>query len=179
MLQDEIHDLRRATGRQMGIVLQVQVVELSRTKMRDLGIDFKSALPTQGADSKAVAGLVSMLLRKSAIKVLSEPALLVSDGRPAHFFNGGQVSVPVTRADGSKTVEGRKIGTQIDVVANHTGGEWIYLNFRATHSEIDPALSGTIEKVAVPGLRRARSTPLWKSNWARPRSLAAARKRKW
>jgi Flp pilus assembly secretin CpaC len=94
-----------------------------------------------------------MLVRESALKVLTEPGLLVSNGRPAHFFNGGQVSVPVTRADGSKTVEGRKIGTQIDLVANHAGGEWIYLNFRAMHSEIDPALSGTIEKVAVPGLR--------------------------
>jgi type II secretory pathway component HofQ len=154
VLQDEIRDLRHATGRQIEIVLQVQVVELSRTKMRDLGGGLENALQTtEGADSKTVAELVSLLKRKQALKVLTEPALLVSDGRPGHFFNGGQVSVPVTRADGSKTVEGRKIGTQIDLVANHTGGEWIHLNFRATQSELEPALSGTIEKVAVPGLR--------------------------
>lgn len=154
VLHDEIRDLRRATGRQTEIVLQVQVIELSRTKMRDLGGEFENALQTtDAADRKKVAEVVSLLKRKKALKVLAEPALLVSDGRPAHFFNGGQVSVPVTRADGSKTVEGRKIGTQIDLVANHVGGEWIHLNFRATTSELDPALSGAIEKTAVPGLR--------------------------
>jgi Flp pilus assembly secretin CpaC len=154
VLQDEIRDLRHTTGRQTEIVLDVQVIEVSRTKMRDLGGEFEHALQTtEGADSKKVAELVWLLKQKNALKVLTEPALLVSDGRPAHFFNGGQVSVPVTRADGSKTVEGRKIGTQIDLVDNHTGGEWIHLNFRAALSELDPALSGTIEKVAVPGLR--------------------------
>jgi Flp pilus assembly secretin CpaC len=152
-LQDEVRDLRRTAGRPAEIVLQVQVVELSRTKMRDLGIDINAASPTKAADRKAVAGLMAMLKREGAVKILSEPSLLVSDGRPAHFFNGGEVSAPIKRADGRKTAEIRKIGTQIDVVANLLGGQRVHLNFRASQSEMDPALTRTVERIDPLGLR--------------------------
>jgi hypothetical protein len=56
VLQDEIRDLRRATGRQIEIVLQVQVVELSRTKMRARGLILKAPCPPRERIAKRSRG---------------------------------------------------------------------------------------------------------------------------
>jgi Bacterial type II and III secretion system protein len=153
-LQAEVQELRRATGRPAQLALKVEVVEISRTKMRDLGIDFSDVLTsTQVPNSNGLAGFMQMLKRNNVLKVLAEPTLVVSDGRPAYFFSGGEVLCPKTQADGSKGFEHRKIGTEVNLVFVQLGGDRIHLEFRAKQSEMDPALGSTIGGEKVPGFK--------------------------
>lgn len=163
------------------IQLEVQVMEISRTKLRELGIDW--ALQTSGGASVAqgVSGLlnpatlastgtqnfnlgivessasffaaIKALRRNQLVKVLATPTLTAVDGRPASFNAGGEVPILVPQGLGQIAVQYREFGTRLDYVAQVQEDGRIWLEVRPYVSEIDPTRSVTLDGVNVPGFR--------------------------
>lgn len=164
------------------VQLQVQIMEISRTKLRELGIDWAIA---NGDDvvSSTVGGILSVagttftptgsetftagvvekgtsfftaiqaLKRNNLVKVLASPTLVAVDGRPASFNSGGEIPIIVPAGLGQVGIEFREFGTRLDFVAKVLKGGKIWLEVRPYVSEIDPTRSVSLQGVTVPGLR--------------------------
>lgn len=164
------------------IQLETQVMEVSRTKLRQLGIDWGFA---NGDDQilSNVSGLVSSagngfaantnstlqvgvaqggssfltaiqaLRQNNLVKVLASPTLTAVDGRPASFNAGGEIPIVVPSGLGQVGIQYREFGTRIDFVAKIRGQGRVYLEVRPYVSEIDPTRGVTILGTSVPGLR--------------------------
>ncbi len=164
------------------IQLETQIMEISRTKLRELGIDWAIA---NGDDAVAstVGGILSAsgttftgtgqetfqfgviengtaffsairaLRQNNLVKVLASPTLVAMDGRPASFNAGGEFPVVVPSGLGQVGIQYREFGTRLDYVAKVRDGGRIWLEVRPYVSEIDPSRSVTISGISVPGLR--------------------------
>lgn len=165
------------------IQLQVQIMEVSRTKLRTLGIDW--ALLNNSSDGiiSTAAGVlqsngsvvaptgtqtfnisvidgntrfqsaIEALHRNNLVKVLATPTLTAVDGRPASFNSGGEIPILVPAGLGQVGIQFREFGTRLDYVAKVLGNGKIYLEVRPYVSEIDPTRSISLDGISVPGLR--------------------------
>jgi pilus assembly protein CpaC len=154
------------------VQLHTQIMEVSRTKLRTLGIDWQLI---DGGDviQSTVAEVVNSstfnwtvvdnntrfsmgieaLRRNNLVKVLASPTLTAVDGRPASFNVGGEIPILVPSGLGQVGVQYREFGTRLDYVAKVLGNGRIYLEVRPYVSEIDPSRSVTLQGISVPGLR--------------------------
>ncbi len=165
------------------IQLECQIMEVSRTKLRELGVDWAFG---NGNDhiSQSVSGLVNTtatglvsasgsetfklgviensssfftavraLRRNNLVKVLASPTLTAVDGRPASFNSGGEIPIIVPAGLGQVAIQFREFGTRLDYVAKVRGGGRIWLEVRPYVSEIDPSRAVLINGISVPGLR--------------------------
>ena len=164
------------------IQLQTQIMEVSRTKLRTLGIDWALLHGSDSVVSAAAGTLtgtgagvastgtqnfsfsivdggtrfqssIEALRRNNLVKVLASPTLTAVDGRPASFNSGGEIPIIVPAGLGQVGIQFREFGTRLDYVAKVLGNGKIYLEVRPYVSEIDPSRSVTIQGVSVPGLR--------------------------
>ncbi len=135
------------------VLLHTKIMEVSRTKLRDLGIDWQlngttialSSAPgklfTTGFESSVVAGdfssLLAALRRDSLIKLLAEPTVVATHGRPARFSVGGKVPYIVPGGNGFATVEYEEYGTSVDMLPFVVGPGRIRLEVRPEVSEPD------------------------------------------
>ncbi len=164
------------------IQLETQVMEVSRTKLKELGIDWAFAngddviansagglLSASGAvisgtgsqnfivgvaqNGTAFVGSIKALRQNNLVKVLAAPTLTAVDGRPASFNVGGEIPIVVPSGLGQVGIQYREYGTRVDYVAKIRGEGRVYLEVRPYVSEIDPTRSITIDGTSVPGLR--------------------------
>ncbi len=165
------------------IQLETQIMEVSRTKLRELGVDLAFAngddviastvsgllsTSTTGAIAKSGTETFSFgvvengssffsairaLRRNNLVKVLASPTLTAVDGRPASFNAGGEIPIIVPAGLGQVAVQFREFGTRLDYVAKVMGNGKIQLEVRPYVSEIDPSRSVSINGISVPGLR--------------------------
>jgi len=161
------------------VAIQVKIYEVSRTKLRRLGIDWSyfgsdGGLVSSFADViQAVSGnqvtavgdtfsagvignnssfnaFIDALEEHNLAKLLDEPTLVAKNGRPAEFLSGGEVPFAVSAGLGTTTIEFRPFGTKLDVVPIVLGRGRLNLEVRAEVSEID----NTISTIAgIPGFR--------------------------
>ena len=120
------------------MLLQLQVIELNRTKLRAEGIEFalerpkKESPPATAADQlfearrrvgtscrieEADSTILKDLLAlksKGHVRLLAEPRLATISGRPCQFITGGEFPVPVPASLGTLSIEYKKFGTQFD-----------------------------------------------------------------
>ena len=165
------------------VLLHTKIMEVSRTKLRELGIDwdaagsssFVSSAPgslisavTGGATADgALSGtnrvfinngdfdaLIVALRRQDLVKMLSEPTVVATHGRPARFIVGGSVPYIVPGANGQITVSWEEFGTAIDFLPFVVGPGRIRLEVRPEVSELDRALSVTVQGATVPGFKK-------------------------
>lgn len=156
--------LLRVPGEQQ-VVLKVRVAELSRTALRELGLDFAVAKQnflfssTLGNAGNLFAlldgGEVELMLRalstNSYSKVLAEPNLVTLSGRTASFIAGGQFAVPtivgVNGAQGTST-QFQGFGTQLRFTPTVLDKDRIRLQVAPTFSSLntDNSVNG------IPGL---------------------------
>jgi pilus assembly protein CpaC len=165
------------------IQLQAQIMEVSRTKLRTLGIDWAlidgpdsvvssvagtltgtgAAIASTGTQSfnfavvdghpRSFMSSIEALRRNNLVKVLATPTLTAVDGRPASFNSGGEIPIIVPAGLGQVGIQFREFGTRLDYVAKVLGNGKIYLEVRPYVSEIDPTRSVSINGISVPGLR--------------------------
>jgi len=164
------------------IQLETQVMEVSRTKLKELGIDWAfangddaiantaSGLLTAAGSTFGGTGTqnfsvgvaengtnffsaIRALRQNNLVKVLANPTLTAVDGRPASFNVGGEIPIIVPLGLGQVGVQYREYGTRVDYVAKIRGEGRVYLEVRPYVSEIDPTRSVTINGTSVPGLR--------------------------
>lgn len=161
------------------ILLNVRVMEVSRTKLRQMGVDWTlvsdnffinqsvsgilsnaSTTPTGIGDTVrfGVVGDTSFfafldLLRDNNLaKLMAEPKLTTISGRAATFNVGGQVPIPIAQSLGTVTVQYKDFGTQVDFVPIALGNGNIRLEVRPDITEVDPSLRDAT--TGVPGFRR-------------------------
>jgi pilus assembly protein CpaC len=152
------------------VLLQVKVMEVSRTKLRNLGVDL-DFLFGDGAFASSIAGPQTNLLlnvldgdtdllfriealrQNNLLKMLSEPKLLTVSGRPARFIVGGEVPILVPQSLGTVSIEFKEFGTQLDFVPIVLGNARIRLEVRPRVSQIDETLSVSLNNITTPGFR--------------------------
>jgi pilus assembly protein CpaC len=162
------------------VMLHVKVMEVSRTKLRRLGVDF-AALSSSGFLTSSISGMITSttgatvaasgdtlrfgivenssffgfleaLRQNDLLKILAEPTLVAVSGRPASFLVGGEFPILVPQGLGAVSIEFRKFGTEIDFVPLVLGNGNIRLEVRPRVSEIDNTRGITLNGVTVPSL---------------------------
>lgn len=171
-----------AVGGTQQIVLHVQVMEVSRTKLRQLGFDFAdfngndfivssisglissvaSASVTGTGDTvrfgvvnnnNAFYGFLKALRQNDLMKILAEPKLVTISGRPASFNVGGEFPVIVPQSLGTVSIQYKKFGTQVEFVPLVLGNGTIRLEVRPRVSEIDSSRNVVVNNFTIPALR--------------------------
>ena len=158
------------SGVQHGL-LHVKVMEVSRTKLRQLGFDFAkingsnlflsqvsglitsmsggsittgnspTAMFNIGNSQAAFFGVMNALRQDGLAKVLSEPDVVAISGRPAHFNVGGQYYYQLNGGITGPSTSYVNYGTIVDMVPIIMGNGRIRLEVRAEVSEIDKSLT--------------------------------------
>jgi pilus assembly protein CpaC len=156
---------------------QVRVYEVSRTKLRNLGVDWSvagrnlnivsgfadvisSLSPASSTqdnlrigvinDSTTINTFINFLEQRNVAKLMSQPTLTAQNGRAAEFLSGGEIPYQVAQGLGNATIEFRPFGTKLDMVPIIHGQGEMTLEIRAEVSEVANDLNaGT----PVPGFR--------------------------
>ncbi len=143
------------------VLLQVKIIEVSRTKLRSLGFDFAQIAASGSFVSTAsnillrgtetfvfgpadhgFVGVIEALREDKLAKIVAEPNIVAISGRPSFFHVGGDVGyVKSTSTDGTVVIAFREYGTRVDFVAIVLGNGRIRLEVRPRVSEIDRANS--------------------------------------
>ncbi|HYW78264.1 MAG TPA: pilus assembly protein N-terminal domain-containing protein, partial [Thermoguttaceae bacterium] len=143
------------------VLLQVKVIEVSRTKLRSLGVDFtqiasNASFVTGGAigtaanmafgvsdDAVGLRAVIEALREDKLAKIMAEPNLVAISGRPSFFSVGGEFGYikSTDRVNGTSSVAFKDYGTRVDFVAIVLGNGRIRLEVRPSVSEIDEANS--------------------------------------
>ncbi len=175
-LQSEIDELRRETGTPQQILVKVRVLDVSRTKMRDAGLNVTGILgqgrarpggaleaysPTAKPVSAPVASIfangndyenfIDTFRRNNLGRILAEPSIVTLSGRPASFNVGGELPLPAPRGS-KRSVEFQRFGQQVDVLANAIGENRVRLELRVKVSEPDDSRSIEIDGTRVPSI---------------------------
>lgn len=165
-LQSEIQKLRAELGQSQQILIKVRALEVSLTKLRKLGVgadssDLRKAIEASSKSSSdgqpytnavgTPSSFVDSLIANNVARVLAEPNIVTLSGRPAQFFCGSEIPLPGREANA--TVEFRKCGTEVDLLAISTGDSRVRLEVRARVSECDYGHSIRVGDSSIPGLR--------------------------
>jgi pilus assembly protein CpaC len=164
------------------ILLKVKVLEVSRTKLRQLGVDWAFSgsrdfalnsisdvlrfdeignFVTNNSDTFAFGivdgndsffGFIEALQEHRVAKILAEPNLVAVSGRPAQFNVGGEFPVLIPQSLGTSSIEFKPYGTQVDFLPIVLGNGNIRLEVRPRISEIDPARSVELTGFDIPAL---------------------------
>jgi Flp pilus assembly secretin CpaC len=176
-LRVEIDELRAKTDTAVMIAVDIQVLEVSLTNMRNRGLDVRVVQGANTAEVEIVdatlpaaysrptdaaadmpsgnvrAGFVRTLVEKSLAKVLASPSLVVVAGEPASYFVGSQVPLPA--APGSDAaVEYVKAGIGLNMKAECLGGDRVCIHF-------NPSVSSMSESRNLGGGLQAPTRQVW------------------
>ncbi len=154
------------------IELDVIVAEVSMTKAREIGFNFRFTGPDQvrSADSflgsvssflgaangaftyvngaYALSSLYRMLQNKDIAEILAQPRLVIKNGRAAGFLAGGEFPIVQTLAD-SSTVQYKPFGVRLDFVPVITWSDRIDLPVFSEVSEPDGVLVNGFPQLKV------------------------------
>ena len=151
------------------VLLHTKIMEVSRTKLRDLGVDWSlvgssgtlisapsgilsaatgTAFATDLATARLTTGdfdaLVQALRQDDLVKLLAEPTVVATHGRPARFNVGGSVPYVVPGANGTVTVAYVEYGTSVDFLPFVVGPGRIRLEVRPEVKEPDSSRGITV-----------------------------------
>ena len=105
-------------------------------------------------------GVVSALSSANLAQMLAEPTLLVRSGEEANFLAGGEIPIPVPQSgnnNGSVTIQYKKFGVQLNVMATVLNNDRIVLKVNPEVSELDSTNGITVQGFNIPAIR-TRST---------------------
>ena len=168
------------------ILLHTRIMEVSRTKLRELGIDsghtdgsnlitlaFSGMLnPVTSSGGNLVAGgspnarvglvsnldvfdfLVRALQEKGCAKILAEPTIIATHGRPSRFIVGGRFPIVAPDGNGGSTVTFEEFGTSVDFLPFIVGPGRVRLEVRPEVSERDDANGISVGQSVVPAIRQ-------------------------
>ena len=168
------------------VLLHAQIMEVSRTKLRELGIDIgfigddgvvftgtggmgqpvtsaSSGLLTSSVEgsiattitrgARSLSGLVEALSDQRLVKILAEPTVVATHGRPARFNVGGKVPliVPSGGNNNSFTISYQEFGTSVDFLPFVVGPGRVRLEVRPEVTELDPSRAVVVGTANVSG----------------------------
>lgn len=166
------------------VLLHTRIMEVSRTKLRDLGIDwgtvssdsfffsapgqlidvtgrgFGGVLPSTEASLSATnrlfvnggdfEALIAALRKQDLVKLLAEPTVVATHGRPARFNVGGRVPYIVPTGNNSVSINYEEYGTAVDFLPFVVGPGRIRLEVRPEVTEPDDSRAISAAGIQVP-----------------------------
>lgn len=164
------------------IAIQVKVYEVSRSKLRQVGVDWSffgenfsavssvaeliqnTAANTVNATGQNLTfgvlnngdsfnAFIQALEQNNLAKLLDQPVLVAQNGRPAEFLSGGEFPISINQGLGNTTIEFKPFGTKLDIVPFIHGQGLMTLQVRAEVSEVDNTI-GTASGVPGFSVRR-------------------------
>ena len=167
------------------VMLKVKIMEVQRTKLRKLGIDFVNNTASGGSLANSPAqlfniddmgaithtattafglvsggdaffGFIDALKEEKLLKVLSEPSLLAMNGRPATLLSGGEFPVLVPQSLGTVSIEWREFGVRMEAVPVILGNGMVRLEVMPEVTERDFANATTLSGTTIPALTTRR-----------------------
>ena len=174
-LEQEVNQLRGEVRLTQQILIKIQMLEVSLTKLRRMGFEFSVPGYTFSADSPsdlqkiisgspvafsktpaiATLGMVDWLCQNRIAKVLTRPNIVCVNGQPAEFCVGGEVPIP--GRGGLPAVDFQKVGTDVSLLAIALGEDHVRLNIRTRISELDESHKLQIGESVVPAFKVRRS----------------------
>ncbi len=151
-LEAEVARLRQKIGPQPQVMVKVQMVELSRTKLKAAGFDFAKLHGPGVKDNAAIHRTIESLQKDGLIKVLAAPTVVTMSGRPAMFKCGGEFPISLPSADGSEPARYQDYGTEVNLLPTVLGDNKIRLEISTKFSELDPDLAVTTGEHTFPGV---------------------------
>lgn len=169
--------------------LNVQMVELTRLDLEKLGVKWSEALAlTEPAGSDltlkdtlykwgtslnrtSVTATLNALIRTNRGRLLAEPKLVTTSGKPAESFLGTQIPILSATNTGStgaisQEVEFKDVGVLLKITPTvQEDGETILTALESEVSTTDDATAITVSNTTVPGIktRKARTEIITKS----------------
>ncbi|HID22988.1 MAG TPA: hypothetical protein EYP14_11390 [Planctomycetaceae bacterium] len=185
-------------GGEQQVKLKVKVMEVQRSKIRQLGFNFlylnkngyaastpgqltevgEINLPFKPADpgvtfatnSLAEAaisfgligdhdifnGFFQALKEEGLLKILAEPTVVTTNGRPATLLSGGEFPILVPQSLGTVSIEWREFGTRLEAVPIILGNGRLRLELQPEVSERDFSNAVSVGGMTVPGLTTRR-----------------------
>jgi len=165
------------------VVLEVRIIEASRTALQDLGVNITAAnnstfafasgsgllgnTPPQGAlriggpvGTARVDVTLQALEEKGIIRTLARPNLVALSGEKASFLAGGEFPFPVPNGRDQVTIEFRPFGVNLGFEPLVQDNGLIRLKVSPEVSQLDPSNSLRINGFDVPSIsvRRAQTT---------------------
>ena len=175
------------------VILKVKVMEVQRSKVRQLGFNFlfldnnqflsntvgqltqvgglpsafggtgqvisqKSLSAAQVAagivnNSSLFQGFLEALKQENLLKVLAQPTLNTTNGRPAYMLAGGKFPILVTSGLGNIRTQYKPFGVQLEAVPTILGNGRVRLELSPEVSERDLSTAVTLNGVTAPGLK--------------------------
>ena len=109
------------------VQLDVVIMEVDRSLMRDLGVRWlssispSSSLPFEGSSIGPITGVIEnlipsldMMSSSGKARVLSRPTLITKSGQSAELFVGGELPIPVAQGNGAISVEYKEYGVKLE-----------------------------------------------------------------
>lgn len=134
------------------VMLQVQIAELNRTRLRRLGVNTRDLLKRArqasgfGPTSAGISGvlssneagrLVKWLSSHGTISYVAEPSLTVLSGHAASFLSGGQFAVSEVDANGRRQTRFHDYGTSLHVTPTILDRDLIRLQIAPEFSQVN------------------------------------------
>jgi pilus assembly protein CpaC len=156
------------------VVLEVRVLEATRSALQDLGISgliqngsfsfgfggglVGASVPTAalqlrgGSGSTLINNTLLAAEEKGVIRTLARPNLVALSGEKATFHAGGEFPYPVPQRDNLITLEFRKYGVELTFVPTVTDNGLIKLEVEPSVSQLDFTNAIRVEGFTIPGL---------------------------
>lgn len=109
------------------VQMDVTIMEIDKSLMRDLGVRWTSAVSPQsqlgfeGSNTGPITGVVENILpsldmfaNSSKARILSRPTLITKSGQPAELFIGGEIPIPVAQGSGAVSIEYKEFGVKVE-----------------------------------------------------------------
>lgn len=165
--------------RPVQLKLQVEVVELSRSALRTLGVTWGGGQQTPGTPPSLNGGVYNLqvitspgagttgldllisqiqaLTQHGLARLLAEPSLVVLAGRTASLLIGGQVPIPIAGPNGSVTIEYRDFGVILNAHPDYQDDGRVFLQIAPEVSTLDFANAIKVSGFTIPSLRVRRA----------------------
>ncbi len=108
-------------------------------------------------DNNLFQAFVEALKTESLLKILAEPELVTTNGRPANMLAGGEFPILVPQSLGTTTIEWREFGVRLEAVPHILGRGRVRLELQPEVSERDFTNAVVIQGTTVPGLTTRRA----------------------
>jgi pilus assembly protein CpaC len=158
------------------VTLKVRVAEVSRTVLKQLGVNW-SALATIGSIAHLPAltlnanldpvvcvgaatlcpsanfnGVIDALDQSGLATILAEPTLTAVSGETASFIAGGEYPIPVPQGIGQVTIDYKKYGVSVDFTPTVLDGNRISMKVHPEVSALTVVGQLVLDNVAIPAL---------------------------
>jgi pilus assembly protein CpaC len=164
------------------VILEVRILEASRSAMQDVGFDFNifnasfnfasgaglvgGSAPASILQMHSTPGSLTIdsqlqaLEEKGVIRTLAKPNLVAISGQKASFLAGGEFPFPVPAGNNDITIEFRPYGVKLNFIPVVQENGWIRLAVEPEVSQLDQSNQLTVQGLNVPALtvRRANTT---------------------